>query len=368
MTTIPRVIHFVTGGGSGATKVALDVACGHLRSGNYAPLLVLRRKKAPLPASMQAQITQAGLQTAWVESGFKTKTLRQLAAIIADFKPAIFVAHGNSEHLWGRQAAIAAAVPVVVHVEHNRERYPFWRIWSAKKLAPKTSATVCVSHGVADHVAARDIGSARTVVIHNGVDVVRFAKNAPSFSERAQDVVMMARFARQKDHATLLRATPHLIAAGWTGRLLLAGAGSSSHQKKSRKLAAALGISDRVDFLGQVSNNVAIYQRCRVAVLSTHYEGLPLALVESMAAGCGVIGSAVCGVTDIIEDGKNGWLFPCGDDRALAKIIKNVLAGGTEVERIVTHGRDDAPKRFSLEKQLTAYETLFAELSRADAR
>ena len=64
----PRVMHFVTGGGSGATKVALELACGHLRTGNYAPLLVLRRKRAPLPAAMQAQIAATGLRTAWVDN------------------------------------------------------------------------------------------------------------------------------------------------------------------------------------------------------------------------------------------------------------------------------------------------------------
>ena len=50
MSAKPRVIHFVTGGGSGATKVALELACGHLRTGHYEPLLVLRRKQAALPA------------------------------------------------------------------------------------------------------------------------------------------------------------------------------------------------------------------------------------------------------------------------------------------------------------------------------
>src|SRR3954469_4087967 len=104
MSGQPRVIHFVTGGGSGATRIALDLACGHLRTGNYEPLLVLRRKKVPLPATMQAQITAVNLRTEWVDSGSKGKTLTQLAAVIENFHPKIFVAHGNSEHLWGRQA------------------------------------------------------------------------------------------------------------------------------------------------------------------------------------------------------------------------------------------------------------------------
>ena len=359
---LPRVIHFVTGGGSGATKVALDLACGHLRSGRYSPLLVLRRKKAPLPASMQAQIAATGLATAWVAGGFKWKTLRQLAAVISEFRPEIFVAHGNSEHLWGRQAAFAANVPVVVHVEHNTERYPFWRRWSARKLTDRTHATVCVSHGVAEHVRRLRLASPRLEVISNSVDVARFAHHAPAFSARRPDIVMAARFARQKDHATLIHAAALLVQRGWTGQLLLAGGGKASHRAAAERLAHSLGLAERVQFLGLVTDMPALYHRAQAAVLSTHYEGFGLALVEGMAAGCGGIGSAVSGVTDIIQPAVNGWLVPPRDPPALAQALTELLAGGPAVEQLLARARQDVSERFTPDVQLGRYEALFAEL------
>lgn len=358
-----RVIHFVTGGGSGATKVALDVACGHLRRDRVEPLLVLRRKAAPLPAAMHEQIAATGLRTAWVDSGFKWRTLRQLAAVIGQFGPTVFVAHGYSEHLWGRQAALAARVPVTIHIEHNLERYSFWRLWRARKLAAHTSATVGVSHGVAARVRELGIASARTEVIHNSIDFDRFGRHAPPFSARPPDIVMAARFARQKDHPTLLRAVARLVATGWTGRVFLAGGGKSSHRKRAASLAAKLGISDRVVFAGQVSDMPALYHRCRAAVLATHYEGFGLAVAESMAAGCAAIGSAVCGITDIIQPQKNGWLVPPGDSAALAAALSEALAGGETVHTLVARGQAEVRTRFSTEKQLDAYEALFAELA-----
>jgi glycosyltransferase involved in cell wall biosynthesis len=81
-----------------------------------------------------------------------------------------------------------------------------------------------------------------------------------------------------------------------------------------------------------------------------------------MAAGCAAIGSAVSGVADIIEPGRNGWSFPPGDDAALAQILTEVLAGGPAVEAIVARGQTDAPARFSLGQMLNRYESLFAEL------
>lgn len=358
----PRVIHFVTGGGSGATKVALDLACGHLATGGAEPLLILRRKKVPLPPAMQERIAAARLPTAWVDDWPKWTTRRQLRTVIAEFRPQVFVAHGFSEHIWGRQAAFAAGVPVVLHVEHNCERYAFWRRWAALPLGARTSATVCVSQGVADHLRRLGLASPRLEVIHNGIDVARFAAGAPAFAARPPDIVMAARFARQKDQPTLIRAAGRLAATGWTGRLILAGDGKSSHRQACERLARRLGLGDRVAFPGRVANMVSLYQSCRAAVLSTHYEGLPLALVESMAAGCAAIGSAAPGVTDVIQDDINGWLFPTGDDAALADILRRVLAGGPGVEAIVARARADTPARFALERMIARYEALFAEL------
>lgn len=357
----PRVIHFVTGGGSGATKVALEVACGHLRTGRYEPLLVLRRKKVPLPQAMLDRIAATGLRVEWVVAGPKWTTRRQLRELIAEFRPQVFVAHGFSEHIWGRQASFAMGVPVVLHVEHNCERYAFWRRWQARPLAGRTAATVCVSQGVADRVTGLGLAGPRVEVIHNGVDAARFAAGAPPFANRSQDIVMAARFAGQKDQPTLIRAVKRLVDEGWTGRLLLAGDGKASCRRACERLVSSLGLAGRVDFPGRV-DPVPLFHRCRAAVLSTHYEGLPLVLIEYMAAGCAAIGSVAPGVTDIIADGRNGWTFPTGDDVALARLLQRVLAGGPEVEAVAARGQADAPARFALDRMVDRYENLFAEL------
>lgn len=367
MTAPHRIIHFVTGGGSGATKVALELACGNLRHGRYEPLLVLRRKKVPLPPPMLQRIAATGLVTAWVDEGPKWTTRRQLREIIARFQPDIFAAHGFSEHIWGRQAAFAAKVPVVLHIEQNCERYAFWRRWAARPLAARTSATVCVSQGVVEHVRRLGLAGPRVEVIHNGVESSRYSLGAPPFAARSQDIIMVARFARQKDQPTLIRAARRLVDTGWTGRLLLGGGGKAAHRRACEKLVRRLDLGDRVDFLGQVNDAAPLYHRCRAAVLSTHYEGLPLVLIDYMSAGCAAIGSAASGVTDIIQPGVNGWLFPTHDDAALANSLREVLAGGAAVEAIVARGQADAPARFSLDRMIADYENLFADLLRTSA-
>jgi glycosyltransferase involved in cell wall biosynthesis len=367
MSAVPRVIHFVTGGGSGATKVALDLACGHLRSGNYEPLLVLRRKAVPLPKPMQEQIAAAGLRTAWVDRWPKFRTVAQLAALCAEFRPQVFAAHGNSEHFWGRLAAFRAGVPVVVHIEQNRERYSFWRIWRGRSLAARTTATVCVSPSIAERVRLLGLASPRLEVIPNGVDTSRFSRCVPPLAERSRDIVMVARFARQKDQPTLIRAARRLADGGWDGRLLLGGGGKASHRQACEKLVRRLGLQERVEFLGQVSDAASLYHRCRAAVLATHHEGLPLVLIDYLAAGCAVIASDIPGVTDVLRHGENGWLFPDGDDARLADLLGRALQGTTDIQAVATRGQHDVAERFTLQRMIGQYEGLFRELLPAAA-
>ena len=112
----------------------------------------------------------------------------------------------------------------------------------------------------------------------------------------------------------------------------------------------------------RVADAAPLYHRCRAAVLSTHYEGLPLVLIDYMSAGCAAIGSQAPGVPDIIQPGVTGWLFPPGDDAALAETLRQVLAGGPAVEAVVARGQSEVPARFSVGQMINRYETLFTEL------
>ena len=215
---------------------------------------------------------------------------------------------------------------------------------------------------MADHIRNLGLAGPRIEIIHNGIDASRFSVGAPPFSNRSNDIIMVARFARQKDQPTLIRATKRLVESGWTGRLLLGGGGRPAHRAAAEKLVRQLGLGDRVDFLGPVQDAAPLYHRCRAGVLSTHYEGIPLVLIDYMAAGCAAIASVAPGTDDVIQPGVNGWLFPQGDDEALATTLTAVLAGGSEVESVVARGKTDAPARFSLAQMISRYETLFAQL------
>ncbi|RZJ03691.1 MAG: glycosyltransferase [Rubrivivax sp.] len=356
----PKVVHVVTGGFSGATQVAVDLCLAARRSGPFEPVLVLRRKRHTPMARVEALRAQ-GLTVHLVSHRWlHLLTIAELTALLRDIRPAALVAHGFPEHLIGRRAGLRAGVPVLIHVEHNsRERYTAWSRWWSRRLAANSAALVGVSEGVRQSLLAQGLPADKTIAIPNGIDLARFPEPQ---GEREAGVVMSARFARQKDHATLLHALALLGSRqGLRPRLQLAGLGPLKDRMEA--LAAQLGLASQVTFLGHHGDVPALLRSQAIFVLSTHYEGMPLALVEAMAAGCACVASEVIGVRGVIEDGVTGLLVPEGNAEALADALARLLREPSMAARLGAAARARAFDEHGLPLMLARYEALLAERS-----
>jgi len=358
----PRVLHFVTGGFSGATQVAVDLVAAHQQSGRFDAKLVLRRKRNTAPERVAA-LRARGLDVQVVAGWSHAASIWQLWQVCRAFRPDVLVAHGFSEHLWGRYAGLLAQVPRLVHVEHNsRERYTRWRLAQALWLSRRTQATVGCSEGVRQSLLQRGFPPETTRAISNGIRLEPYLQAPPALAERAPVIVMAARFARQKDHATLLRALALLQARGLTPRLQLAGGGKASAQKAARQLCDQLGLQQQVEFLGLSDKVPQLLQHSRICVLATHYEGMPLSLIEGMAAGCAVVASRVIGVQEVIDHGVNGLLAEHADPASMADALEQLLRDDALAQRLATAARQDALHNYSLERMTRNYEDLFESL------
>ncbi|MDQ3039084.1 MAG: glycosyltransferase, partial [Pseudomonadota bacterium] len=281
----------------------------------------------------------------------------------------VLVAHGFSEHLWGRYAGLLAGVPYLVHVEHNtRERYTRWRLAQARWLAKRTARIVGCSEGVRRVLLEMGMPPERTIAIANGIRVEPFADaDADPFAQRVRGIVMVARFSKQKDHATLLHALALLRDRGLTPPVLFAGGGKVRHRAPLEALARQLGVSEQVQFLGVHRDVPGLLMRHQLCVLSTHYEGMPLALIEGMAAGCAVVGSAVPGVREVIRDGIDGHLVAEADAGALANTLQALLENPDAAARLGAQARVTALHDYSRSRMNRMYEDLFLQLVAGEA-
>ena len=359
-----KVLHFVTGGFSGgATQVAISLVRAALNSEQLSPTLVLRKKRRGDPARI-AELQQQGVPVVVVPGWNKIATIWALVKLCQQLQPDVLVAHGFSEHLWGRYAGLLAKVPVLIHVEHNtRERYNWWRLAQSRWLSQRTAAIVGCSEGVKAVLLAQGMPAERCYAISNGINTQPFQTPVPRLTERAPNIVMVARFSKQKDHATLFRALALLKAEGLAPELLLAGGGKALHRKPLEKLAQQLGIGQQVKFLGVVRNVPELLQQNQIAMLSSHYEGMPLALLEGMAAGCIAIGSKVPGIQEVIKHGEDGWLVAENDVSAMAQLLKACLLNPALQQPLADAGRARALTEFSRERMNQQYESLFVQLA-----
>lgn len=354
-----RVLHFVSGGFSGATQVAIDL-CGD--DASQQTLLVLRRRALTPTARVQA-LRAKGLRVEVVPRWSHTVTILALRRLCLQWKPDVLVAHGFSEHLWGRYAALLAGVPCIVQIEHNvRERYGRWRLWQSLWLAQRTDRIVGVSRAVEDVLVRLGHPPERCMTIHNGIELSRWTKGQP-WAQREAAIVMPARFARQKDHRTLIEALVPLKALGHRPTVYFAGEGKASWRKEAEQLAARLGVQDQVQCLGHVQDLPALLGRVKLCVLSTHYEGLGLGLIEGMASGCCGVGTDVEGVREIITHGHNGLLVPHADAQALARTLAELLGDDARTQALAAVGQAHVHAAFDRQRMRQQYLALFADLA-----
>ena len=355
-----RILHFVTGGFSGATQVAIDLCLAAQRTPGTHTLLVLRRKRNTSAARVQA-LRDQGLDVRVVSNWLHALTVWELRRIIRSWQPDAVFAHGFSDHIWGRQAAVAEGVPRIFHVEHNsRERYTPQRLRQALALAPFTQASIGVSEGVRQALIERGFPPERCIAILNGIALEKFPDSLlpAHWQDREPAILMAARFGRQKDHATLLRALALLKAQGLQPRLYLAGAGSTRLRKQMERLAHTLGLHEQVVFLGNVSNLPERLARVQICVLASHWEGLGLSMMEGMAAGCACIGSKVVGLQEVIQHQTDGLLVPPADPGALAQALAQFLTQPDHATQLGAQARATALAHYGREQMAQRYQAL----------
>jgi len=360
-----RVLHFVTGGFSGgATQVAIQLVNAARGSAQIEPLLVLRRKRKTDPKRI-AELERAGTPVRIVPGWSHAATIFALIRLCREVRPHILIAHGFSEHLWGRYAGLLAGVPHLIHVEHNtRERYTPWRRAQTRWLAKRTSRIIGVSEGVREVLLNMGMPKERTMAIANGIGLAPFATaDAHPLTTRVPGIVMAARLSKQKDHPTLLRAIALLRERGLTPPVLLAGTGKPHYRATLERLSAELGLNEQVKFLGLHRNVPELLATHRICVLSTHYEGMPLALIEGMAAGCAVVASDVPGVGGIIADGDDGLMVPGADPTALADALERLLRDDALATRLGAAARHKACTDYGRETMNARYARLCLELA-----
>jgi L-malate glycosyltransferase len=238
--------------------------------------------------------------------------------------------------------------PVFVSTEHNR--WPSHarptRAANAATLA-LNDATIAVSAEVRDSMAAPFRSSTRVIV--HGIDVARVRSLGDQRAAVRQElglgpddvlVVTVANFRASKGYPDLLVAAGRVRDAAPSVRFVIVGQGPLEADIRRRQ--ATLGLGSTVDILGYRPDAARITAAADLFVLASHHEGLPVAVMEALAAGVPVVGTQVGGMPEAVRDGTSGRLVAAHRPDLLAGAIVELAADPAERARLAAGARTDA--------------------------
>jgi glycosyltransferase involved in cell wall biosynthesis len=173
-------------------------------------------------------------------------------------------------------------------------------------------------------------------------------------------MAVIAALEDRKGHAVLLDAIARL--ADVRLRVLCAGGGSRAAALAARR--DALGLGDRVVFLGPLDDVAGLLAAADVAVMPSLHEGLGVAALEAMAAGVPVVASRVGGLPELVGADAAGVLVPPGDAAALAAALRRLAADRGAARALGTAGRARVGARFTMAGMAAATLALYRRLAR----
>lgn len=170
--------------------------------------------------------------------------------------------------------------------------------------------------------------------------------------DSAHLVVSVGRLVPQKNHEMAVRALAEVPGA----TLVILGEGPA--RASIEETAVRVGVADRVRLAGARADARAVVGAADVIVAPSRWEGLPLAVIEALAAARPVVATRVIGLAELIEDGRSGLLVDDDDAPALATAVRAVLADPALAARLGDGGRQTA-ERYSEQAMIDAYMTVY---------
>ncbi len=260
----------------------------------------------------------------------------------------------------------------VVHTEHEfyslRSKRTQSLLRSLSRLAHVVTAVAMpVTEFLRDSVR---IPAQHIRTIENGVHVPTFETAVPvrriDLGLREGDLVIacVARLEVVKAHHVLLQAFSkiHRQTAGM--KLVLVGDGGQRHRLMA--MVERLRLNGSVKFLGLRNDIPGVLAACDLVILPSLEEGLPLVLLEAMAAGKAVVSTCVGSIPALVRHGENGLLVPPGDAAALAEAVETLILNGEARERMGIRALEIVRERYSLEQTMDSYQAVYDHaLSRA---
>jgi len=305
--------------------------------------------------------------------GLDLKCAWRLAKLLRREQVDLIHAHQYTPFSYAVLARLLYRGPAILLTEHGRHQpdYPRRKRMLANWLfLERRDRVIGVGEAVRQALIHNEgIPDRRVSVIYNGIDLSPFPNRVNGHLSVRQEmgvaeddfvILQVARLDYLKDHATAIRTLAQVLLRCPRARLVLVGEGPEL--QTIQDLVRQHHVESSVRLLGLRKDVPRLLPAADLFLLTSISEGIPLTVIEAMAAGLPVVATRVGGLPEVVEEGNSGLLAPAGNDAALAEKIVQLAEDRQRRQEMGRCGRQTALERFS-EKQMHAqYERLYQEM------
>ncbi|HWB13979.1 MAG TPA: glycosyltransferase [Pirellulales bacterium] len=321
------------------------------------------------------------------EEGFRVRVLdrkpgvdfaciRRMARWLREEKIDVLHAHQYTPFFYAAVARWLNRRQGVIFTEHGR-MFPDYprrkRMLANRVLLGRRDRVIGVGQAVRQALIANEgLKSERVGVIYNGINLAAYNDSPAADRDRvrlefgwADDhfvIVQVARLNALKDHLTAVRAFERIHASLPEARLLIVGEG-----EEREAIEAEVGkrsLAEYVRLAGLRKDVPRLVGASDLLWLTSVSEGIPLTLIEGMAAGLPVVATDVGGVSEVVEPNESGLLSPAGDDEGVAQAVLKLARDPALRQRLALAGKRRAFEQFSEDQMVAAYADLYEDLIR----
>jgi glycosyltransferase involved in cell wall biosynthesis len=331
-------------------------------------LLSLRRKDVS-----EDNLESLGFPVHYLEKGkFDPSTLPSLVSLLKRLEIDVIQTHGYGATTFGRAAALWLGIPNVLHEHANLTDTPWFQKIPDRLLAPATDVAIAVSESTREFVIrARRFPPERVKKVYLGAPLDEFspkstaealeARRRLGFGDGVKLIGTVTRLHESKGNRYFVEAASILARRRGDVRFAIVGEGPLLPELEAQ--AAALGIADRVGFLGFRRDVAEAFAAFDVVVFPSLWEGTPLTVFEAMAMAKPIVATSVDGLRDVLTEGADSIVVPPSNPEALAKAMESLLDDEALSRRLSARALETS-KRFDIQTFVSKMEQLYELLVR----
>lgn len=358
-----RILHLLSGTGPAGSSRSVAMLAAGLAKRGHSVMVGCSPNTYNYSLMKEKGINVIPLRMA---NRFDLESAKKIVELSKERKLHIINSHLSADRYLALFAKIFGASGKVVLTRRVLSLSTRLESWFYAQFADKI---IAVSEQVKESLVRDGIPKEKIVVVYNGIPLEDFdrpdERKIRELRERyhippGEKVLgAVARLAKEKGHGVLLRALRRVDCDDY--KLLILGE-KCEHQWLLDEIKS-LGLSNKVELCGFHQDIAPFYHLFDIKILPSTADGFPLSLLEAMASDTPVIGCrAGGGISELIKDGVNGFLFSKDNDYELANKINILLTNNTLRQRLIKAGKETV-KRFSIEDTVDRVERAYYELA-----